>query len=141
MRFVNVEHSICWCQILRTRIEPEAGERNILPWCSSFYHPALVRISKTKALTNELLVVRLNTKRLIFTHFIVQCELMSKMPFTCTFRAPYSSFSWKILSIQLHVGGKQGSHLGNIYGQSLEGMCMELLFTFPLLKAQSYGFV
>ena len=49
MRFVNVEHSICWVPDFKEpRIEPEAGEWNILPWCSSFYHPALVRISKTR---------------------------------------------------------------------------------------------
>ena len=49
MCFVNVELSIWWVPDFKEpRIKPEAREQNILPWCSSFYHPVLVRISKTR---------------------------------------------------------------------------------------------
>ena len=48
VRFVNVELSICWVPDFKEpRIKPEAGEQNTLPWCPSFYHPVLVRVSKT----------------------------------------------------------------------------------------------
>lgn len=49
MRFVNVEHSICWVPDFKEpRIEPECRRAEHLAMVFILYHPALVRISKTR---------------------------------------------------------------------------------------------
>lgn len=130
------------CQIFKEpRIEPEAGESGTsCHGVHPFYHPALVRISKTRRYNKRTPGCGLNTKVLFFTHFIVQCELMVKMPSTCTFRAPYSSLFMEDPLHSVTCWGKQRVTFGKYLWAKFRGMYGTSIH-IPFAKTQSYGFI